>query len=53
MMVALSVLCRCSAAGCWLLASDQFVEWIEQPYASDADLLRALCKARVSLSGSC
>lgn len=37
----------------WLLASDQFVEWIEQPYTSDADLLMALCKARVSLSASC
>lgn len=37
----------------WLLASDQFVDWIEQPYASDADLLMALCKAHVSLSGSC
>lgn len=36
----------------WLLASDQFVEWIEQPHASDADLLMALCKARVSLSAS-
>jgi hypothetical protein len=39
--------------GGWLLASEQFVEWIEQPYASDADLLMALCKAHVSLSGSC
>ena len=37
----------------WLLASDQFVEWIEQPYTSDADLLMALCKARVSLPTSC
>ena len=37
----------------WLLASDQFVEWIEQPYTSDADLLMALCKARVSLPASC
>lgn len=37
----------------WLLASEQFVDWIEQPYASDADLLMALCKAHVSLSGSC
>lgn len=37
----------------WLLASEQFVEWIEQPYASDADLLMALCKARVSLPTSC
>ena len=37
----------------WLLASGQFVEWIEQPYASDADLLMALCKARASLPASC
>ena len=37
----------------WLLASGQFVEWIEQPYASDADLLMALCKAHVSLPVSC
>lgn len=37
----------------WLLASEQFVEWIEQPYASDADLLMALCKAHVSLPVSC
>ena len=37
----------------WLLVSDQFVRWIEQPYNSDADLLMALCKARVSLSASC
>ena len=37
----------------WLLASDQFVEWIEQPHASDADLLMALCKAHVSLPVSC
>ena len=37
----------------WLLASDQFVEWIEQPCASDADLLMALRKARVSLSAFC
>lgn len=36
----------------WLLASDQFVEWIEQSHASDADLVMALCKARVSLSAS-
>ena len=36
----------------WLLASDQFVEWIEQPYTSDADLLMALCKAHVSLTAS-
>ncbi|MBS1941709.1 MAG: hypothetical protein JST38_12615 [Bacteroidetes bacterium] len=37
----------------WLLASEQFVEWIEQPYTSDADLLMALCKASVSLPVSC
>ncbi len=36
----------------WLSASDQFVEWIEQPYASDTDLLIALCSAQVSLSAS-
>lgn len=32
----------------WLLATDQFVEWIEQPYGSDTDLLIALCQAQVS-----
>ena len=37
----------------WLMASAQFVEWIEQPYTSDADLLMALCKARASLPASC
>ena len=37
----------------WLLASEQFVEWIEQPHASDAELLMALCKAHVSLPVSC
>ena len=33
----------------WLLATDQFVKWIEQPYDSDTDLLIALCQAQVSL----
>ena len=32
----------------WLLATDQFVKWIEQPYDSDSDLLIALCQAQVS-----
>ena len=36
----------------WLLATDQFVKWIEQPYASDTDLLIALCQAHVSLRAS-
>ena len=36
----------------WLSATVQFADWIEQPYASDTDLLKALCKARVSLSAS-
>ncbi|KQO16041.1 hypothetical protein ASF16_15730 [Acidovorax sp. Leaf78] len=36
----------------WLLATDQFVEWIEQPYGSDTDLLIALCQAQVSLPAS-
>ena len=36
----------------WLLATDQFVKWIEQPYASDTDLLIALCLAQVSLPAS-
>ena len=35
-----------------LLATDQFVEWIEQPYDSDTDLLIALCLAQVSLPAS-
>lgn len=35
-----------------LLATDQFVEWIEQPYDSDTDLLKALCQAQVSLPAS-
>ena len=33
----------------WLSATDQFADWIEQPYASDSDLLTALCQAQVSL----
>ena len=32
----------------WMLATDQFVKWIEQPYDSDTDLLIALCQAQVS-----
>lgn len=36
----------------WLSATDQFAEWIEQPYDSDADLLTALCQAQVSLMAS-
>lgn len=36
----------------WLLATDQFVKWIEQPYDSDTDLLIALCLAQVSLPAS-
>ena len=36
----------------WLSATDQFAEWIEQPYDSDADLLIALCQAQVSLPAS-
>ena len=35
-----------------LLATDQFVKWIEQPYDSDTDLLIALCLAQVSLPAS-
>ena len=31
----------------WLSATDQFADWIEQPYASDSDLLTALCQAQV------
>lgn len=37
----------------WLLATDQFAEWIEQSYDSDTDLLIALCKAQVSSPASC
>lgn len=36
----------------WLLATDQFADWIEQPYDSDSDLLTALCQAHVSLMAS-
>ena len=36
----------------WLSATDQFAEWIEQPYASDTDLLKALCQAQVTLMAS-
>ena len=36
----------------WLLATDQFADWIEHPYASDSDLLTALCQAQVSLTAS-
>ena len=36
----------------WLLATDQFADWIEQPYESDTDLLIALCQAQVSLPAS-
>lgn len=36
----------------WLLATDPFAEWIEQPYDSDTDLLIALCQAHVSLRAS-
>ena len=36
----------------WLSATDRFADWIEQPYASDTDLLKALCQAQVSLMAS-
>ena len=36
----------------WLSATDQFADWIEQPYASDSELLTALCQAQVSLMAS-
>ena len=36
----------------WLLATDQFADWIEQPYDSDTDLLIVLCQAQVSLMAS-
>lgn len=36
----------------WLSATDQFADLIEQPYASDSDLLSALCQAHVSLMAS-
>jgi len=35
-----------SLAG-WLSACDPFAEWIESSYASDSDLMRALCQALV------
>jgi hypothetical protein len=36
----------------WLSATDQFADWIEQPYATDSDLLTALCQAQFSLTAS-
>ena len=36
----------------WLSTTDQFADWVEQPYASDSDLLTALCLAQVSLPAS-
>ena len=36
----------------WLSATDRFADWIEQPYASVADLMKALCQAQVSLMAS-
>ena len=36
----------------WLSATEQFADWIEQPYASDSDLLNALCQAQISLMAS-
>lgn len=36
----------------WLSATDQFADLIEQPYASDSELLTALCQAHVSLRAS-
>ncbi|CAN7358600.1 hypothetical protein LJR189_001978 [Acidovorax delafieldii] len=36
----------------WLSATDHYADWIEQPYASDSDLLTALCQAQVSLMAS-
>ena len=36
----------------WLSATDQFADWIEQPYDSDTGLLKALCQAQVSLMAS-
>lgn len=36
----------------WLSATDQFADWIEQPYVSDSDLLTGLCQAHVSLTAS-
>ena len=37
----------CMLSG-WLSATDRFADWIEQPYASVADLMKALCQAQVS-----
>ena len=36
----------------WLSATDQFADWMEQPYDSDADLLIALRQTQVSLPAS-
>ena len=36
----------------WLSTTDQFADRVEQPYASDSDLLTALCLAQVSLPAS-
>ena len=36
----------------WLSATDQFSDGVEQPYASETDLLTALCQAQVSLMAS-
>ena len=41
----------CMLSG-WLSATDRFADWIEQPYASVADLMKALCQAQVSLMAS-
>lgn len=49
----------CSADGAmhselsgWLSATDEFAGWIEQPYATDSDLLNGLFQAHVSLTAS-
>lgn len=36
----------------WLSATDQFADWIEQPYISDSELLTVLCQAQVPLTAS-
>lgn len=36
----------------WLCATYEFAAWIVQPYATDADVLAALCQANISLSAS-
>ena len=36
----------------WLSATDQFADWIEQPFGSDSDLLTALCQAHLLLTAS-